>query len=113
MSLESNHDALINNLILMLLFISHRAPPTPLCGLWIEVLVVWFRQFIDLVRIPLLNNLIFTSDFERGPEVSDCLVNRGSLEPFLGPGRPGRLPGRMELKWHPKGKPNETQMEPK
>ena len=48
-----------------------------------------------------------------GPEVSDCLVNRGSLEPFLGPGRPGRLPGRMELKWGPKGKPNESQMEPK
>ena len=49
-----------------ILFISLRAPPTPLCGLGIEVLVVWFRQFIDLVRIPLLNNLIFTSNFERG-----------------------------------------------
>ena len=45
--------------------------------------------------------------------MSDCLINRGSLEPFLGLGRPGRLPGRMELKWNPKGKPNEGQMEPK
>ena len=97
----------------MILFISLRASPTSLWGLWIDVLVVWFRQFIDLVRIPLLNILVFTNNFERGPEVSDCLVNRGSLEPFFGTGRPGRLPGRMELKWGPKGKPNETQMEPK
>ena len=50
----------------MYLFISLRAPPTPLCGLWIDVLVVWFRQLIDLVRIPMSNNLIFNSIFERG-----------------------------------------------
>ena len=41
-------------------------PISHLYGLWIDVLVVWFRQFIDLVRIALLNNLIFTSNFERG-----------------------------------------------